>query len=94
VNILTGFFNPGQPSWHGLAVTEKLVAKFLPQKALLLVDNLAVRKTENDEIDGNQNDCFGKDYEAKPNKKVGQIDRIPNTSVWPYGSECWGFDSS
>jgi hypothetical protein len=51
------------------------------------VDNLAVRKTENDEIDGNQNDCFGKDYETQANKKVGQIDGIPDESIGSYGSE-------
>jgi len=77
----------GQPSWHRCAIMAKLVAKFLLQKAFLLVDNLAVRKTENDEIDGNQNDCFGKDYETQANKKVGQIDGIPYESIGPYGSE-------
>ena len=57
-----GILQPGQPSWHGFAVAAKLVANFFSQKALLLVDDLTVRQTENDEIDGNQNDRFGKDH--------------------------------
>ena len=63
----------GQPSWQGFAVAAKLVAKFFPQKALLLVDDLTVRQTENNEIDGNQNDRFGKDHCPRPIRKLAKL---------------------